>query len=52
MLFLCKVVTGASDGVIRLVDILPHRIRGVIGEHDGFPIEALELSGDAEILAR
>jgi WD40 repeat protein len=39
------VVTGSSDGFIRLVDILPHRIRGVLGEHQGFPIEALELSG-------
>lgn len=41
------VVTGSSDGMIRLVDILPHRIRGVLGEHEGFPVESLALSGES-----
>eukprot|EP00038_Savillea_parva_P003202 m.122323 g.122323 ORF g.122323 m.122323 type:complete len:313 (-) comp11103_c0_seq4:147-1085(-) len=45
------VATGSSDGMVRLVDIMPHRIRGVLGEHDGFPVEALALSGDGELLA-
>lgn len=38
------VCTGASDGLIRAVSVLPNRILGTVGEHPGFPVEALSLS--------
>lgn len=45
------VCTGASDGIIRAVSILPNRIMGTVGEHPGFPIEALSLSHCGQWLA-
>lgn len=35
-------LTGSSDGLLRVVSILPDRFLGVLGGHDGFPIEALK----------
>ncbi|ESO93771.1 hypothetical protein LOTGIDRAFT_182189 [Lottia gigantea] len=45
------VCTGSSDGIIRGVNILPNSFMGIIGEHDGFPIEGLSLSHDRCLLA-
>eukprot|EP01139_Manchomonas_bermudensis_P020771 Amastigsp_a679723_664.p1 type:complete len:334 gc:universal Amastigsp_a679723_664:1023-22(-) len=36
-------ITGASDGLIRLVGVLPNRVIDVVGEHP-MPVEALALS--------
>uniref|UniRef100_A0A0E0EFK9 Uncharacterized protein n=1 Tax=Oryza meridionalis TaxID=40149 RepID=A0A0E0EFK9_9ORYZ len=36
-------ISGASDGVIRLVGILPNRIIQPLAEHSEYPIEALDL---------
>jgi len=44
------IVTGSSDGLIRVVEILPNRLIGVIGSHDSFPIERLKLSRDSALL--
>ncbi len=39
-------LTGSSDGVIRIVSVLPNKLLGVLGQHpDGFPVERLALSG-------
>lgn len=45
------VLTGSSDGIIRVVSILPNRLLGVVGEHGDFPIERLAFSCDREIVA-
>eukprot|EP00850_Spirogloea_muscicola_P019834 SM000200S05824 [mRNA] locus=s200:186435:196386:+ [translate_table: standard] len=44
-------VTGSSDGFIRLISVLPNKILDVIGEHDDFPVERLALSCDGAVLA-
>lgn len=38
------IITGSMDGCVRAVSILPNAFLGVLGEHDGFPIENLSLS--------
>ena len=35
------VLTGSSDGLVRAVQLLPNQLLGVLGGHDGFPVEAL-----------
>ncbi|KAK6172493.1 hypothetical protein SNE40_016131 [Patella caerulea] len=45
------VCTGSGDGIIRAVNILPNSFMGVIGEHDGFPIEGIDLTHDKTLLA-
>ena len=52
---LCKIdertlCTGSSDGLVRAVKINPNRILGVVGEHEGFPVERMRLSGDGTLL--
>ena len=37
-------VTGSSDGIVRAVHLLPHRVLGVLGEHEGFPVERVRVS--------
>ncbi len=44
------ICTGSSDGIIRLVGILPNEFLGVIGDHGDFPIERLRLSHDNNLL--
>lgn len=44
------IITGSSDGLIRVCNIHPHELMGVIGEHQGFPIENLALSKDLDYL--
>lgn len=39
-------VTGSSDGLLRVVYVQPHQILGVLGEHGEYPIERVRLSGD------
>ena len=37
-------LTGCSDGLVRLVQIHPDKLLGVLGDHDGYPIEKLQFS--------
>ena len=41
------IATGSSDGIIRVIGILPNKLLGVIGDHGEFPIEQLDLSWDS-----
>lgn len=34
-------VTGSSDGIVRVVSIQPNRVLGVLGDHDDFPVEGM-----------
>ncbi|XP_064636952.1 WD repeat-containing protein 55-like isoform X2 [Lineus longissimus] len=45
------ICTGSMDGMIRAVNILPNRFIGVVGQHDGFPIENMCISQDKTLLA-
>ncbi|KAG0248947.1 hypothetical protein BG011_009720 [Mortierella polycephala] len=45
------VATGSSDGIIRIIDILPNKFQGIVGEHEDFPIECIKLSHDKTYLA-
>ncbi len=45
------VITGSSDGIIRIVNILPNRMLGVLGGSEDLPIERLALSHDRARLA-
>ncbi|CCF52653.1 hypothetical protein NDA11_002601 [Ustilago hordei] len=35
------VLTGSSDGLVRVVQILPSKLLGVIASHDGLPVERM-----------
>jgi WD40 repeat protein len=43
-------LTGSSDGLVRVVQIQPNTILGVIGDHDTFPVEGMQRSYDGNIL--
>ncbi|CAO3572748.1 unnamed protein product [Mortierella alpina] len=45
------VATGSSDGIIRVIDILPNKFQGIVGEHEDFPIECIKVSHDKTYLA-
>jgi len=45
------VVTGSSDGLIRVISIFPNKILGLVGEHSDMPIERLTMSFDKNMLA-
>jgi len=45
------VLSGSSDGLIRVLSIHPNKVLGVLGDHDGFPVEALAGSVDGRLLA-
>lgn len=45
-------ITGSSDGALRIINVLPNKLLGVLGEHaEGLPVERLALSGDKRLLA-
>lgn len=45
------IITGSGDGILRVVNIHPNKILGVIGEHGGeLPIKSLRKSGDNRFL--
>ncbi|KAI8642408.1 WD40-repeat-containing domain protein [Parasitella parasitica] len=45
------ICTGSSDGIIRLVSILPNEFHGALGDHgEDMPIENLKLSHDKKYL--
>lgn len=43
--------TGSSDGLIRLVQIMPNKLLGAVADHGDFPVERLGLSRDGKWLA-
>lgn len=45
-----SVITGSSDGLIRVVSIQPNKVLGVIGDHEDFPVEGLSRSRCGGIL--
>lgn len=45
------IITGASDGIIRILNILPNKLVGIVGNHDEYPVERLSLSPDKLTLA-
>ncbi|SAM82219.1 related to WD repeat-containing protein JIP5 [Ustilago bromivora] len=40
------VLTGSSDGLVRVVQILPSKLLGVIASHDGLPVERIRRKTD------
>lgn len=45
------VMTGSSDGLIRVVSLLPNKVLGVVGDHEEFPVEGMCASRDGRLLA-
>jgi WD40 repeat protein len=43
-------LTGSIDGILRLVQIHPNKLIGVLGDHDGFPVEDLQFSFDKQLI--
>ena len=39
-------LTGSSDGLIRVVQVQPDKLLGVLGDHEGFPIEKLAFNSN------
>jgi WD40 repeat protein len=44
------ILTGSSDGVVRVVTIQPDKLLGVLGHHEGFPVEKLKFDGNKKVL--
>ena len=44
-------LTGSSDGLIRLCSVLPNKLLGVMGSHDEFPVERMKMGWDRRVLA-
>ena len=44
------VLTGSSDGLIRVVGLQPNKVLGVIGDHEDFPVEGMRSSRNNRIL--
>ncbi|KAJ2720944.1 WD domain repeat-containing protein 55 [Coemansia sp. Benny D115] len=44
-------VTGSSDGLLRIVQLLPNKLIGVAGDHDSLPVEKVVLSYDQQWLS-
>jgi hypothetical protein len=41
-----RYVTGSSDGIIRIIGVLPNKMLGIVGEHSDMPVERMDLSAD------
>lgn len=46
-----SVLTASSDGIIRVLNIQPNKMVGVLGEHGEFDIERLAASSDMQMMA-
>jgi len=44
-------VSGSSDGLIRIMQIQPNKPLGVIGDHEDFPVEKIAISYDRKLIA-
>lgn len=45
------IITGSSDGMMRVLTIYPHKLVGVLGDHMDFPIERLSWTHDRMAIA-
>lgn len=46
------VITGSSDGLLRIVSVMPNKLLGIVGDHGGdFPIEDICMSFNKGLLA-
>jgi WD40 repeat protein len=45
-----SVLTGSSDGLLRVVSLLPNKVLGVLGDHEEFPVEGMCASRDGRLL--
>ena len=45
------VLTGSSDGLIRVVSLMPNQLLGGGGDHDDFPVESKGYSVDRTLVA-
>ena len=45
-----SVITGSTDGLIRVISLQPNKVLGVIGDHEDFPVEGLRRSRCGGIL--
>ena len=43
-------LTGSSDGLVRLIQIHPDKLLGVLGDHDGYPIEKLQFNSTRSVV--
>lgn len=43
-------LSGSSDGVIRILQIQPDRLLGVLGDHGGFPVEKLKFGAENKVI--
>ena len=43
-------LTGSSDGLLRVVSLHPNKVIGALGQHDGFPIEGMEFSATRQFV--
>lgn len=47
-----RLLTGSSDGIIRVVNIHPNKLLGMVGEHEeDFPIEKLCITEDRRVIS-
>jgi hypothetical protein len=44
------IVTGSSDGIVRLLTVRPNKLVGVLAQHGDFPVERLAWSRDRKLL--
>ena len=44
------IITGSSDGILRLITVRPNKLVGVVGEHSDFPVERLAWSRDRSLV--
>mmetsp|Transcript_14194 Transcript_14194/g.47934 ORF Transcript_14194/g.47934 Transcript_14194/m.47934 type:complete len:344 (-) Transcript_14194:13-1044(-) len=44
------ICTGSSDGLIRVVQVQPDRVLGVLGDHEDFPVEGMRFSHDRSVM--
>lgn len=45
------IITGSADGVIRIVNVIPNRMIGIVGEHDDdMPVQRLAINHDKSFL--
>ncbi|CEG35343.1 transducin family protein wd-40 repeat family protein [Plasmopara halstedii] len=44
------VLTGSSDGIVRVVQVHPNKLLGLIGDHEDLPVENLKFSHDRKMI--
>ena len=43
-------ITGSSDGMLRLVGVHPNKVLGLVGDHDDMPVERLAIDHSSDVL--